>query len=163
MQNIITNIVNQEQIGKRFITKEYELTIDRKQIILKRKEKTKHKEIEINSLQDLLNHPDLSVSKLQKFHLPKKNELLVNQSRLVFPLIWRTKKTGDKFRPYGMKGFKLLSDFFKDKKLNVFEKENCMVLLNGNSDIIWICGYRSDDRYKVTESDKDILKITYAN
>jgi len=85
---------------------------------------------------------------------------LLNADQLIFPLTVRTKQTGDKFKPFGMKSFRLLSDFFKDEKLNAFEKENCKLLVNGNGEIIWVAGHRSDDRYKVKNSDTTILKLT---
>jgi len=59
-----------------------------------------------------------------------------------------------------MKGFKLVSDLLKDQKLNAFEKENCKILENGNGEIVWVIGYRSDDRYKVTEPNNKLLKLS---
>jgi tRNA(Ile)-lysidine synthase len=59
-----------------------------------------------------------------------------------------------------MKGFKLMSDFMKDRKMNSFEKENCRVLVNGNGDIIWVAGLQSDERYRVNASAKNLLKLS---
>jgi tRNA(Ile)-lysidine synthase len=53
----------------------------------------------------------------------------------------------------------LLSDFLKDEKQNAFQKENCKLLVNGNGDIIWVIGFRSDERYRVTPSKKKYLKL----
>jgi tRNA(Ile)-lysidine synthase len=59
-----------------------------------------------------------------------------------------------------MKGSKLLSDYMKEQKLNTFDKENCSLLVNGNNEIMWLLGFRSDDRYRVKGTEKDLLKLT---
>ena len=58
-----------------------------------------------------------------------------------------------------MKGQKKkVSKFFKDEKMSLSEKENTWLLCSGE-DIIWIIGYRADERFKVTEETTKILKI----
>ena len=59
-----------------------------------------------------------------------------------------------------MKGFKLVSHYLKQNKLNNFEKQNVKVLLNGNNEIIWLINYRSDERYKVNQASKTLIKLT---
>lgn len=82
--------------------------------------------------------------------------------RLQFPLSWRHWQAGDRFRPLGMKGFRKLSDFFGDLHIGIREKENVWLLCSGK-DIVWVAGYRVDDRYKVDFSkpgEKTVWKIT---
>ena len=62
-------------------------------------------------------------------------------------------KSGDKFIPSGMKGFKKLSDFFIDNKINRLLKEKTLILCS-NDDIIWVIGSRIDERYKATSKTK---------
>lgn len=76
----------------------------------------------------------------------------VDSAKLIYPLILRTWQDGDKFKPLGMVGFKKVSDFFINAKIPVTEKDLIPVLLNGNGEIIWIAGWRQDDRYKLTEA-----------
>jgi tRNA(Ile)-lysidine synthase len=59
-----------------------------------------------------------------------------------------------------MQGKKKLSKYFKDEKLSLIEKENLGLLCSGN-DIVWVIGKRTDDRFKVTESTRQILKIEF--
>ena len=73
------------------------------------------------------------------------------------PLIIRRPKIGDIFYPYGMKGKKKLSKFFKDKKMSIFAKQNQWVLLKGD-DILWIIGQRADNRFIKTKG--KCLKIS---
>ena len=53
------------------------------------------------------------------------------------------------FIPFGMKGRKLVSDFLTDIKISPAERKNRLVV-SFNKDIIWVLGYRSDNRYRVT-------------
>ncbi|MDR1130193.1 MAG: tRNA lysidine(34) synthetase TilS [Prevotellaceae bacterium] len=81
-------------------------------------------------------------------------------SKLNFPLNLRPCKDGDRFIPLGMKGQKKLSDFFIDLKLPVIEKKRQLALVSGE-DIIWLVGLRADERFKVRESTKQVLRVVY--
>ena len=78
---------------------------------------------------------------------------------LNFPLYVRKWRKGDYFYPLGMQGKKKLSDFFKDQKYSLLQKENIWLLCSGE-DIIWLIGKRMDNRYKVTEKTKNILNVS---
>lgn len=83
----------------------------------------------------------------------------IDLDRLEFPLELRPWKEGDAFRPLGMKGSKKLSDFFIDNKIEVVQKKKAYVLCSGK-DIVWLVGYRLDDRYKITPSTYKVLKVS---
>jgi len=88
----------------------------------------------------------------------KPNEIYVDKAKLKFPLQLRKKEEGDIFYPLGMKGKKKLSKYFKDEKLSLLDKENTWLLCSDN-DIVWVIGRRGDERFKVEENTKQILKI----
>ena len=58
-----------------------------------------------------------------------------------------------------MKGqSKKISKFFKDEKLSLMDKENSWLLCSDNQ-IVWVIGYRSDERFKIEETTQQLLKI----
>lgn len=96
------------------------------------------------------------IESLQK--IEKDNTVgLFNYEKIQFPLLIRKWKEGDKFIPLGMSGYKNVSDFLTDIKMNPVEKSNQLVLCQGN-DIVWIVGIRIDNRFKTSTALKT-LKI----
>jgi len=84
------------------------------------------------------------------------NKAFVDADQLIFPLIIRFKQEGDKFMPLGMKQYKKLSDFFIDQKVPLPNKSKIPILVNGNGEIIWVVGFRQDNRYKVKATTKKV-------
>ena len=84
--------------------------------------------------------------------------IYIDKETLKYPLTLRKWQKGDYFYPLGMRGRKKLSKYFKDEKVDVIAKKKQWLLCSGN-DIIWVVGKRADDRYKITNNTKKILKI----
>ena len=57
-----------------------------------------------------------------------------------------------------MSGKKKISKYLKDEKASLVEKENTWILISNNH-VVWVLNKRADDRFKVTERTKTILKI----
>lgn len=66
-------------------------------------------------------------------------------------LIVRSPKAGDRFKPVGMKGSKLVSDLLTDTKVPRDERGWVPVLTTESGEIVWIAGLRLDRRYVVRE------------
>ena len=60
----------------------------------------------------------------------------------------RSWKTGDRFRPAGMKGRKKLQDFFTDSKIPRYQRKGIPILVDENDDIICIGNMRFAEEYK---------------
>lgn len=73
-------------------------------------------------------------------------------------LTLRTWREGDRFRPLGMIGEKKISDFLVDSKVSLDRKRGVMVVADGEN-IIWVCGMRLDDRYKVEQGTKSAIRL----
>lgn len=87
------------------------------------------------------------------------SSIFVDKDLLKYPLIVRKWEKGDYFYPFGMTGKKKLSKYFKDEKWSLLQKEETLVLVSNNGKIIWIINRRMDDRFKVTNDTKTIVKI----
>ena len=93
-------------------------------------------------------------------NIPKSKDVgCFDVSKIVFPLVLRKWKKGDKFVPFGMTGMKKLSDYFSDNKFSLVEKRNTWVLCSGDN-IIWIVGERIDNRFRVTSYTTETLLIS---
>ena len=159
IESLDRHIERQGLVGKVLQSSSHTLTIDRQQLVIRENKGEVFSPLEVNSLKHLSKVPFLGMSRLVQFATPKAGELVVDSSRLIFPLIIRSKGRGDRFKPFGMQSFKLISDFLKDQKLNSFEKEKCKLLVNGNNEIIWVLGYRSDERYRVKTHSADLITL----
>ncbi len=97
-------------------------------------------------------------------HIDKaRNLFFADASKVKFPVCIRTVERADSFVPFGMKGSKLVSDYLTDCKLNLFDKQRQLVLTDADDNIIWVVGMRPDNRSRVTEATRTVLKITYIN
>lgn len=83
----------------------------------------------------------------------------IDVDKLVFPIIIRNYKNGDRFAPLGMKGTKLVSDYLKDNGVNIWEKEKVLVLEDYNGEIPIIFGYGISEKYKLNSTTKTVLEI----
>lgn len=87
-----------------------------------------------------------------------KTSAVFDFNMLSFPLIVRPRKTGDFFYPSGFGRRKKIQDFFVDEKVPRDERD-CIPLLTCRDDILWVVGYRTDERYKVDKDTKRVLRF----
>lgn len=73
-------------------------------------------------------------------------------------LLLRNRREGDRFRPFGLRGTKKLSDFFIDRKIPRRLRDRVPLLVEGE-DILWVVGIRRADKARITEDTKKILEV----
>jgi tRNA(Ile)-lysidine synthase len=75
------------------------------------------------------------------------------------PLFIRTPRSGDRMRPFGMKGSKKLSDIFTDKKIPLRRRDKTLVIAD-QKQILWLIGLATTETTRITTETGKILKIT---
>jgi tRNA(Ile)-lysidine synthase len=75
-------------------------------------------------------------------------------------LIVRKRKPGDRFQPLGMKQTKKLQDFMVDAKIPVAWRDE-VPLVCSPQHILWVVGWRIDERAKVTNSTEQALYLEF--
>lgn len=70
----------------------------------------------------------------------------------------RPRQRGDFFYPMGFGKRKKLQDFFVDEKVPRDERDSVPIVLSGN-DIVWIAGYRGDERFRVSDGTERFLRL----
>ena len=155
----ITSLLEGE-VGKKVLSTQYILLKDRNHLILTQKEqKFDTRECFIEAKQQACITPvKLDFTKVSKVRYGEKHTIYVDIDKLVYPLKVRPWFLDDVFYPIGMKGKKKVNKFFKDEKVSLLTK-NSVWVLESEGEIVWVIGFRPDNRYKVTSTTKKILKI----
>lgn len=93
--------------------------------------------------------------------------IVMDASRLRFPFVLRSWRSGDWMIPLGMKGRKKVSDIFTDLKYDVRQKADAVVVADTmtegmaeNQHIAALAGVRIDDRYKVSPETRKVIRIS---
>jgi tRNA(Ile)-lysidine synthase len=84
----------------------------------------------------------------------------VDADRLNSLLLLRSWKRGDWFIPFGMNRPKKLSNLFIDERIPRYKKESVPVL-ESHGNIVWVCGVRLDNRYRVLPSTRNVLRLEF--
>lgn len=147
--------------GKEVRSKTHRLLKDREYLLLSEIKSSGDKTYPVHNKKTMLEFPiKLKMEKVGAVEKSDPNAIYLDKEKLNFPLVLRNWQKGDYFYPYGMKGGKKLSKFFKDEKMDVFSKEK-QWLLCSNDKIVWVVGRRADKRFKVDKSTQTIIKITF--
>ena len=74
-------------------------------------------------------------------------------------IVLRHWRRGDRIKPFGLKGSKLISDMFTDLKLDHNAKRDVW-LMEADGNILWILGYRAAAHYLVDNESQDYLLLS---
>lgn len=135
--------------GRMFYSREWVLLIDRNRLI-----RRPSGEVE--------PQPELCLERMEvnpPFSVPHNNkEAYVDAEKVQGELTLRKWQSGDKFIPFGMKGFKSVRNYLRDKKFSRFEKERQWVVCDGDR-IVWLVNERLDNRFRVTSETRFVINL----
>lgn len=163
VRNIIETF---DKIGNKFFSSTHILVIDRDYLIISEKNLLKQETIEVSNLYDDqiidlgTGFIKVNISEKVENFSKSTNIAYFDKNKLILPLIFRHWQNGDYFYPFGMTQKKKLSDFFVDQKINLIEKHNIWILTSSGK-ITWLVGLRSDNRFRIDENTKEIVKMEY--
>ncbi len=160
-RNIFGNL--EAESGKTYFSPTHRLLKDRTQLLITKRNSEPDESFYIDEDTLSLEFPLLLNIQHENinpaFEIPQNQKIAcLDEEKIVFPLILRHWKIGDYFRPLGMDQMKKLSDFFINEKFTVFDKERVWLLVSDGK-IVWICGHRIDDRFKIVSDTTKILRI----
>lgn len=152
--------------GRLFYSPRNRVTTDRKKLVLATKSPEEQKHLTLDQNEKSINLENGLLEVILMTNHPEtfpdnKNVAHLDAQKISFPLSIRKWESGDFFHPYGMNGqSQKLKKYFRNRKFNTFEKESQWLLLS-DSQICWIIGERIDERFKVDDDTKYVLKITW--
>lgn len=76
------------------------------------------------------------------------------------PLTVRIRKAGDRFNPLGLDGTKKVGSFMLDARIPHDWRDKIPILCDA-AGILWVVGYRIDDKVKVTDDTNRVLKMEF--
>lgn len=148
--------------GKTFYSETHQVILDRNKLLISEKQREIIRTQQIDEGQQMidLNHFTISINKINGIPKDLKtdtNSIYMDAEKLIYPLKLRTWQEGDRFHPFGMQGEKKISDFLIAEKVPVSQKKQIPILINADGKVIWLCGLRADDRFKVKSNTKKII------
>lgn len=164
IESIVENL--NLQSGKQYITNDYILLFNRNFILISRKKDKEMPTLRIQEVGKYIYSDQLSLciqyEKVdENFVLSRqKNEIMLDVLKVNFPFTLRPLTAGDRFRPFGMTGSKLVSDYLTDEKVNVLDKKNQLVLTDSAGEIVWVVGRRSSEKGRVTAETNAVYRIS---
>ena len=140
--------------GKQFHSAGWSLIKDREKFIISQKEGNPFPATEL-PCEGRIKTPKGTLSILQGVYdgvIPKeRNCAMLDSNKLQFPLTLRRTGQGDRFAPFGMRGTKLVSDYLTDRKKNLLEKQQQLVVTDATGAIVWLVGERPAAPYCVND------------
>jgi len=149
----------QGQPGKRFIGAAHDLIIDRDELVIFPKvDFWKKVDVKEGQHQVLLGSWNMEIAEGDDLITSDKFRAVVDAGKIKFPLTWRQWQPGDVFYPLGMDHRKKVSDLLIDEKVSLADKSRVTVL-ESDGQIIWVVGYRLDNRCKVTPETRKVIRF----
>lgn len=152
------------QSGKQFLSSSHRVIKDRNRLLLVPLNQSTVQSFVIHSSEK--SEPDglpitLRVSKRPEGNIRlTPNQAWFDLDKTAFPLTLRHPQPGDRFRPFGMKGTRLVSDLLTDNKVSLDEKERIWLLCDADGNILWVAGFRASAIAPVTDDTQRVLQVS---
>ncbi|MFN2340702.1 MAG: tRNA lysidine(34) synthetase TilS [Halanaerobium sp.] len=112
------------------------------------------KELEIDNerslISEIVDSSDFSFSDDQQW-------AAFDYDKLNLPLFIRNRKAGDKLIPLGMSGHKKVKDILIDEKTPKYERDQLILVVDAEDNIIWLAPYKIANNYKIIEETDKVL------
>ena len=153
--------------GRQFMGKGYIMHVNRQSLDIEATQEIKPVEIPVDLKSNLLSPIHVTISRNNPPFLPMmcdgKHTVAFNTELLDCQrIVLRRWRQGDRIRPFGMQGSKLISDLFVDLKLDHADKRDTW-LLEADSDILWVLGHRASALFPVKPECQDYLLLNFQN
>ncbi len=100
-----------------------------------------------------------NIEDIEAVNTEGKEILYFDYDRVKGNLKVRNRRPGDVIIPSGMRGSKKIKDIFIDLKIPKEERDKKLILAD-DENILWLEGYRINEKYKVSAVSKKILKVS---
>ena len=154
----------QAHTGRQFVADGYRLVVNRQSLDIEQIDEQPDVVIPVDLMTGLQSPIRLTVTRGDTPFSPLMcdgklkvafNSKLLNARSIVI----RHWRKGDRIKPFGMNGSKLVSDLFSDFKLDHADRQ-MVWLLEADGEIIWVVGYRASALYPVTCESQDYLILS---
>lgn len=151
--------------GKQFFSQQHQLTVDREGVFLNEQQQAQGEleEVSISIDTKQLENPfkmRFSLENAGSIDWGKKQGESFDLKKLSFPLKLRKWKQGDRIKPLGMRGKKLVSDILIDDKIPLHQKADTYVLLSAEQ-VVAVLGLRISDDFKVTNQTAEVWQMQW--
>ncbi|AZB34324.1 tRNA lysidine(34) synthetase TilS [Chryseobacterium bernardetii] len=152
------------QNNSSFFSKEYQLIVNRDELIFtetNKKTENVHEILLIDRFDFSENQININLqNSIEDIDGINKNmEWDFDAEKVQFPLRLRKQQDGDEFYPTGFPGKKKVSKFFRDEKLSNLARQKIWILADSNNSVLGVIPFRQDRRYAKNEKTERILKI----
>jgi len=100
------------------------------------------------------------VTSSEKFSKPSDNfEIIIPEEEAIFPLLIRNAENTDKYKKINSDVKQKVFEMIRSSGIPSDIRNLLPVIINGNNDLVWVCGSPVSDRYKVRDQQNKFLKI----
>lgn len=161
-RNQVMEILDTYDSGRTFISSKIDAEgnvnvalVDRNRVIVRRKDSDSFESVLLSDFPKIklsvVDVSDVSIVNDSRF-------AYIDKDKVNGDLYVRKVQAGDKFKPFGMNGCKLVNDLLTDLKVDVFQKQQQLVVCDEQA-VIWVVGRRSSEDYRVDGSTREVIVL----